>query len=287
MTDTHRVKTLVLSLGILFLGAAGPLEADDCFFCGITELPSRLFPRPAIRDIQKVVTPLIDIQTPAVRRNPAAKFCRRNESVVDTIVFHHSASTNTQTVHDINQAHINRYSPGDPWLMIGYHYVISAPYPGARGTASVTQGRPFNIAGAHVGSDRYMSASSATANLLRLNDGVQCGVQGQRFTIPDDRFNSRGQVKGNYTTIGVVFSGNYSPRSSSNPDGYRGRQVRYLSPAGIESAGRLACELQRRHPRLTKISWHSALQQTDCPGSIRQRIQNIKQVAARFGCTFN
>lgn len=259
---------------------------DDCFFCGILNLPSRIFPRPEVSDIQKVVEPLVTIQTPSLRRNTAAEYCRRNEDLVDTVVFHHSGGPSSQTISDINDGHVNRESNGDPWLMIGYHYAINAPYQGSRGSTSVSQGRPFNIAGAHLGSTSYSSLSTTGRNLLNQNNNIQCGVQGRRFTTPTDRFQN-GKGKSNYTTVGVVIIGNYAQVAPHNPGGYRRGSPRYPSASALDTAGRLACEIQRRHPRVTKISWHSAYKSTDCPGTVKERIQQIKNVARRFGCTFN
>lgn len=277
------------TLGLIFLLAITMPWAwaeEDCFFCGILNLPSRIFPRPAVRDIQRVVEPLVDIQTPPLRRNSAAEYCRRDEDLVDTVVFHHSGGPSTQTITTINDGHVNRESNGRPWLMIGYHYAINSPYSGSRGSTTVSQGRPFNISGAHLGSDSYSNLSTSTRRLLTQDSNLECGVQGRRFSTPDDRFRN-GKGKANYTTVGVVVIGNYAQVAPDNPGGYRRGRPRYPSSSALETAGRLACEIQRRHPRVTNISWHNAYKSTDCPGTIRQRIQQIKDVARRFGCTFN
>ena len=280
------MKTRVLILITLLLCPLGAMS-EDCFLCPVMNIAKSIFPNPPTADIRRVVAPLVTIQTPALARNPSAEYCVRNESLVDTIVFHHSGGPAGQTVEALNSGHVERQSGGNAWLMMGYHYAISAPYPGVRGSGTVSQGRPFNISGAHVGTGIYANTSTATANLLRQNANIRCGRRGGRFVTPSDRFNASGQAKGNYTTVGVVLIGNYSVRTASNPDGYPPGQVRYPSEAAIDTAGRLACELQRRHPRITRITWHSSYHSTDCPGTVRNRIQEIKNSAARFGCRFN
>lgn len=261
-------------------------QARDCVTCTPYNAARRLLPAPLTSDLRRVVAPLVTIQTPNLRRRAGAEECRRNVNVADTIVFHHSDTPPSETIEGINDAHLNRYSPRDPWLMIGYHYAIRGPYAGGTGGSQVYRGRPMNIAGAHAGSDSYRSVSTATRNLLRQENAVQCGVAGGRFTSAADRFQGN-RAKANYTTVGVVIIGNYAPLDAQNPGGYPRGRVRYPSSAVIENAGRLACELQRRYPRLTRISYHSAYNYTECPGTIRERIENIKAVAARFGCSFN
>lgn len=276
------MNTIVLILALVSLPAFG----QDCVHCAALDTFARLLPSPLAAPLRKLMEPLIPIEQPVLRTNPAAKQCYRNESMVDTIVFHHSSSSPAQSIQTINEGHLNRYSPGDPWHMIGYHYTINAPYAGTSGAIKVSQGRPFNLSGAHVGSDSYASMSTSTRDLLAKNNSVVCGSPGRPYAVPDDRFNAQGQGKGNYTTVGVVIIGNYAQRSASNISGYPVGKPRYPSDATIEAAGKLACELQRRHPRITKMSWHNAWKQTACPGTVKARIEQIKVVARRFGCTF-
>jgi len=284
------MKYLFVILALIVVGPAAA-QWGDCIICPLMDPLRFARPNPPIRNITRVVAPLVNIETPALTRNSRASYCLRNENLVDTIVFHHSGGPSTSSVTDINSGHVEHVSGRDPWLMTGYHYSINSRYgdgsPQDRAvTARVSAARPFNITGAHVGTDIFASVSPQTATLLRQNSSIRCGVRGTTFTTPDDRFNAAGQAKGNYTTVGVVIIGNYSQRSSSNDDGYAPGRPRYPSASTIDLAGRLACELQRRHPRITKIRAHSSFHSTECPGTIAQRLQEIKNSARRFGCTF-
>jgi hypothetical protein len=277
------MKTVTL---LLLLTLSLPLHAKDCAQC--ISIPPWLtifnpFALPAVPDPE----PLIQINTPTLPRDPGAKYCRRDPQVVDTIVFHHTETTSLRTVQDINNMHLDRGTANDPWLMIGYHYTINAPYPGNTNPApSVNQGRPFDLAGSHAGSDVFKPASAETKRLMARAGAMRCGPANGPLAEADDKFNAAGNVKANYNTVAIAVIGNYARRSSSNPNGYTG-SPRYPSAQTIDMAARLACQLQRENPRLTEIKWHNYYKATSCPGLIKNRIAQIKQAAARYGCTFN
>ena len=263
------------------------VSAQDCAHC--TTLPNWLtiFNPYSLPNVPEP-DPLIEIRTPTLPRDAGATYCRRNTDVVDTIVFHHTQTRSGATVQDINEMQLDRGTADDPWLMIGYHYTINSPYAGATVPApSVNQGRPFDISGSHAGSDVFKPASAETKRLMGLDGAMRCGTATGVLTEADDKFNDAGNVKANYNTVAIAVIGNYAKRTSENTGGYPANRPRYPSVATIEIAGKLACELQRKYPRLKEIKWHNYYKSTDCPGLVKDRIPQIKAVAARFGCTFN
>ena len=165
--------------------------------------------------------PLIEVLGPYYPRNADASYCRRKTDIVDTIVFHHSQTTSTTSPEDINEMHLERGDASDPWLMIGYHFTINSPYvdsPHYKTYAS--RGRPFHIAGSHAGSDAYAKVTPETKELLKAKDSVRCGTETGVVSEADDKFNPDGDAKANYTTVAIVFIGNYFVRNQSNPGGY-------------------------------------------------------------------
>lgn len=272
---------------LLLLAHALPVSAKDCVQCVTAPSWLTIFNPFSLPNVPRP-EPLIDIRTPALTRDSGASYCRRNPEVVDTIVFHHTQTPSTSTVQDINDMHLDRGSAADPWLMIGYHYTINAPYPGGTiPTPVVNQGRPFNISGSHAGTNIFRPAGAETRRLMAEDGAMRCGRATGPLSEATDKFDSAGRVKANYNTVAIALIGNYAKRTSENPGGWRAGSPRYPSAATIEMAGKLACELQRQHPRLTTIKWHSFYNSTDCPGLVKDRIPQIKAVAARFGCTFN
>lgn len=230
---------------------------------------------------------LIPIETVPLARGPRASFCRRDLQVVDTVVFHHTETPTLSTTEDINQMHLNRGTAADPWLMIGYHFTIHAPYASKRGASRVTYGRPLDLVGAHTGSDAYRPVSEATVKLLRDPANVQCGPAEGPLTASTDIFNAEGAVKGNMNTVGVAVIGNYALyNAQTNPSGYPRRTPRWPTANLIDMAARLSCQLQRENPRITKIYWHNYYKSTSCPGLIRERVAQIKAAARGYGCVF-
>lgn len=230
---------------------------------------------------------LIPIEVERYTRNTKATWCRLNPRVFDTIVFHHTQTTSTTTPQQINQLHLNRGTPEDPWLMIGYHFVINSSY--GRGplvTTRVTQGRELSMAGSHAGSTAYTKVSAQTQTALEQDDSVLCGPQDGPLEIPKDKFDAEGLAKANYHTIAVAVIGNYVERSRDNPGGYPMGAPRYPTEDTLDASARLACQLQKQYPRLKKLSYHSFYRATSCPGLIEKRLRDIIARAKGYGCQF-
>lgn len=246
----------------------------------------------AIPEVPGVTTPLINIETPVLERNPKASYCKRSTDLIDTLVFHHSESPPTETIQQINAFHLTRGTADDPWYMIAYHYAITAPYPGQKNPkAKVEKGRPDDLIGAHAGSDAYITPSAETKTLMEKNI-PQCGKDGGVFKpfgseAPfDPLFRTDGKTKANNTTIAVVVIGNYSPFSRTNPNGYPRGKIRYPTEDTLLMSAKLACQLQKQYPRMKTIKWHNFYKSTSCPGTVKQKIGRIVELAKGLGCEF-
>lgn len=228
---------------------------------------------------------LIEVEKVDYQRNGHASFCKRPEDMVDTIVLHHTETPSTNTPEDINRYHLNRGSANDPWYMIAYTYVISSPYPGnSNPEPKVSEGRPLEIVGAHAGSNAFIPMDAHQTRLW--NEGkIVCGKEGGRFSV-DRSLVQNGRIKANVTTVGMVVIGNYVPFSRNNPNGYPRNRVRNPSSQTQDMIARMACQLQKKYPRMKNIKWHSQYNSTDCPGTVKNFVTQIKNMAKGYGCEF-
>lgn len=207
--------------------------------------------------------------------------------MVDTIVLHHSETPSGTTPREINRFHLNRGTPDDPWYMVAYSYQVNTPYAGnTRPSPRVTEGRPLDIVGAHAGSNAFVPMD---AEQKRMWDEGQivCGKEGGDFTVDRGLLDSRGRIKANVTTVGIVVIGNYAPFSRYNPNGYSARNPRLPTQNTLDMLARLSCQLQKKYPRMKNIKWHSLYHPTTCPGKIKDYVGQIRTMARGYGCEFN
>ena len=263
----------ILLLMLLSLQAYS--QSRDCIHCspGIYPLPNVPVPTWPLE--------LIEIQKVDYRKNARVDFCKRPEEMLDTIVLHHSETVPTKSPQDINQYHLDR-----GWYMGGYSYVVNGAYPGASTPASaVTEGRPLDLVGSHAGSDVFVPMSDKQKELF--NSGkVLCGKEGGEFDV--DMNQIRGNtIKANVTTLGIVVIGNYVVYSRQNPAGYPRTKPRYITSQTQDMIARLSCQLQKKYPDIKSIKWHSYYHSTDCPGTIKQFVNEIKAQTRKYGCEFN
>jgi N-acetylmuramoyl-L-alanine amidase len=233
---------------------------------------------------------LINIEKVPYVRNKKASFCTRPVEMVDTIVIHHSETPSTSTPQDINNYHLNRGTPSDPWYMIAYSFVINSPYEGATLPLSrVTEGRPFEIVGAHAGSNIFIPMD-ATQSKLWAQKKILCGKENQKPKY-DSTLVKNKKIKANVTTIGIVVNGNYSPYllpgNVINPNGYMQGEARGPSASTIDMAARLSCQLQKKYPRITTLAYHNQYHSTSCPGDIAAHMEQLKSKAKEYGCEFS
>lgn len=231
--------------------------------------------------------PLVEIVPTTLETNPKASYCKRSMDIVDTIVLHHSETPSTSTVEEINEFHLNRGTPEDPWYMIAYHYVVHSPYAGEKNPEKkIFQGRPIDLVGAHAGSDAFEPVDATKRKLLEENP-TSCGKEGGVFSPNPDMIIDGKKTKTNNTSVGIVVMGNYSPFSRSNPNGYPRNKVRNPTEDAIDQVARLSCQLQRKYPGITRIRWHNFYKATSCPGNIQKYVQTIRDKAGSYGCKFN
>lgn len=207
--------------------------------------------------------------------------------MVDTIVLHHSQGSSRATPESINEMHLNRGSASDPWYMIAYSYVVNTPYPGdSTPTPLVTEGRPMDIVGAHAGSGAFVEMDEFQQKMW--DEGkIVCGKTGEDFSVDPGQLRN-GKIKANVTTIGLVILGNYvkfNPRD--NPTGWTNRNPRYPTKNTQEMLAKLSCQLQKKYPRMKTIRWHNYYNSTDCPGNIKDYVDQIRTLAKGYGCDFN
>ncbi len=257
-----------------------PIVGQDCENCVpyLSGAPSISLPRWPLE--------LIPVATPEYPRNSRATFCRRPIEMVDSIVLHHTATSATETPLEINRAHLNEGTTADPWYMVAYSFLINGAYPGQSSPSPVvSEGRPLEIVGAHAGSNVFVPMNEEQQRLW--NSGkITCGRE-NGTTVTNSSLVQSGRIKANVTTIGVTVIGNYAPRSVSNPLGYNRSTPRNPSPRTIESIAKLSCQLQKKYPNMKMIKWHSQYHSTECPGTIKNFIGQIKSLAKGYGCVFN
>jgi hypothetical protein len=267
---------------------------EDCVNCQTNQLPAistgaiELVEQASVEDPQ--LPPLVEILKVKLKRNNKAVRCIRNTDVVDTIVLHHSESGTKQRIQDINQYHLNQGTAADPWLMIGYHYTINSPYSNQNFKSSITEGRPIEIVGAHVGGGSYEQPSLETRAILEKNP-IKCGKESGIQTQAADTFRAVAgiaatEAKANVTTVGIVVIGNYALYSRANPGGFSASKPRIPTKETLELTAKLSCELQRKHPRIKNIKWHNYYKDTSCPGLLKDYIGQIKAIAKGYGCEF-
>lgn len=256
------------------------LAAKDCFYCPPSFFQSTQPIKLSEWPIEYVSIRKVDYET-----NPKASYCKRPVEVVDTIVIHHSEGPSSGTAEEINRYHLSRGTPDDPWYMIAYSYVLNAPYPGANTPPTlVSEGRPLDIVGAHAGSNIFVPIDNEQKKIW--DEGkITCGKDGEEFKL-DPTLMKNGKLKANVTTIGIVVIGNYAPFSKTNPNGYPANKVRNPTKNTLDQLARTSCQLQKKYPKMKNIKWHSYYHSTSCPGTLKNFIGEIKNLARNYGCEF-
>jgi hypothetical protein len=253
--------------------------AQDCYNC----VPSLAYTKP---DVPEWPIEYAKIEKVDYERNQKATFCKRPVDIVDTIVLHHSETPSTDSPERINEYHLARGSSDDPWYMIAYSYTINTPYAGGSVPRTrVTEGRPLEIVGAHAGSNVFVPMDQEQKKMWDKGD-ITCGNESTGFKF-DPTLVKDGKIKANVTTIGLVVIGNYAPYSKYNPNGYSKKKPRYPTKDTQDLIARMSCQLQKKHPRMKNIKWHSYYHATTCPGTIKQYLSKIKTLARKYGCEFN
>lgn len=270
---------------ILFLLTSGSVWATDCFNCQ-THQPLQVL----AQQLPQWPIELIKVNEMEYERNSEASFCKRPTEMVDTIVLHHSETNSLATPKRINEIHLERGTKQDPWYMIAYSFVLTSPYPAnsnprnEKPPAQMTVGRPMDLVGAHAGSGAFVPMNSEQKKIW--DEGkVVCGKEGGIFAV-DPAVVQNGKIKANVTTIGLVVNGNYSPYSRGNLNGYTAGKTRNPTAQTQDMIARMACQLQKKYPRIKEIKWHNYYHSTSCPGTIKNYVNAIVAKANSYGCDF-
>ncbi len=256
--------------------------AKDCHNCQ-TPYPSLILPKV---ELPEWPLELIKVEKEDYPRNADSSFCTRPLEMIDTVVIHHTETPTTTTPMQINNMHLNRGKPNDPWYMIGYSFLINSPYPGsATPEARVTEGRPLEIVGSHAGAVAFAEMNEEQKQMW--DEGkIVCKKSDGTFAVDPNQIKD-GKIKANITTIGLGVIGNYAAYSPENPGGYDPEKPRIPSQNTLDMAARLSCQLQKKYPRIKNIKWHKYYRDTLCPGDLVLHIEEIKTLAKGYGCDFN
>ena len=273
-TKGSHLKGLIFFLIITSGLAHGEVE-------GFIDIPENLYDPQLVPKGQE----LIRIETVNYKTSPIASFCVRPVEMIDTIVIHHSETQSTDTPQKINEYHLLRGTPTDPWYMVAYSFLINTPYPGGTIPKSVASyGRPITYVGAHAGSNVFVPMDETQKKIWDSGE-IKCG----KFEewVYDPSLVKNGKIKANVTTIGMVVIGNYAPGGPSNING-KGAKGREPTPKLIDMFARLSCQLQKQYPRIKKLSYHNKYHSTSCPGTIQYRagMEAIQLKAREYGCEF-
>lgn len=239
------------------------------------------------------VDPLADLIINKVNyktsKNKNATYCIRDKKALSGITIHHTATPPSWSPQDINKFHLNRSTAGDPWYMIGYHYLVNSK------STTVSEARPLDYSGAHAGG---YDAPLDSVEYDRIKDlKVTCAHtkkqhKKQRPHPLSDDFNSNGQAKGNVTTVGVALIGNFETKYKSTVSGVTliknpSKIIKRASPEAIIKVAKLACKLQKENPTIKVIRPHSYYHSTNCPGSVIADLNKVSSLASEYGCSFD
>lgn len=288
-------SVLILILLVLPRTHAQWIEPPFCFdFSQKNAIP---ISKNKVQNLMEPTNSLFDIEIRKpdyITNDGLATFCKRDPEVVDTIVVHHTATSERTTPEEINEMHLNRNTGGEPWYMIGYNFLVSQDsYTSSN--ISYTQGRPVEAAGAHAGGS--IVPSKETKDLIDKTE-ISCGSYTNGFeTLPMNTKIINGKINANQTTFGVAVIGNYAPKKYvkkggviliENETGYNPKgKIRYPSDAVLRGVAKLSCEIQKKYPRVKKFKPHQFYKQTECPGSVKQRLSKLVQFAKEFSCDFS
>ncbi|MBD65801.1 MAG: hypothetical protein CME62_11380 [Halobacteriovoraceae bacterium] len=234
--------------------------------------------------------------------NTEATYCTRDMSMVTHLVIHHTATDLSTSPTAINNSHIQNNTGGDPWYMISYNYLVSEYHNGGHpNQPAIIQGRPDNMKGAHAGG--YTPTLSPSERAYYAAQSFECGnptlgmepgqIESQIASNTYGDVSRRGGISGNIISLGIAIVGNFSTTpgvSLGNGESIpqAGNHVPDpVNPNSISQTAKLACQLQRQYPTITKIVPHNYFKSTVCPGYIKRYLNRIAQEANELGCSFN
>jgi hypothetical protein len=279
----YLIILLLISLSV------NTLAQDECADCDKEQVKVswvKKFLPFYFENVTKVMDEILPLKNIDYDQNTSATYCKRSLDYLTTVVIHHTGAPPRKRAEDINSMHLVRGSKSDPWRMVGYNYLVSDRYD-QKGESEMFVGRPLDMVGAHAGTLSYSSRVSDTVKKKMNKQGVMCGKSEDRLKKQAVPMSSTGEVKTNYSSIGVALMGSYSRLSKSNPGGYVGVK-RYPGNAALLNVAKLICSLQKKHKTLKYIRLHKEVRSdpTGCPGLVEKKIGKIKTYAQALGCVF-
>lgn len=239
---------------------------------------------------QNPMTNDLEIKSINYPRNVNAEYCKRDPDLMSMIVLHHTETDMDQTPLQINRSHLNK--PG--YYMLGYNYLVSMDYQGGSiEEPQVFTGRPLEIQGAHA--SQYNKVPIKELDKSKLEGRyILCGTEGKDFKPRDiwKMAQEDGGLSGNFLGVGVSVIGNFEPITYTNIGGVRTPSTvlttEELTPSDglIKKLGQLICKLQKQNPNLKTLVSHRYFRNTDCPGKLREVLDQIVTHANSLGCSF-
>jgi hypothetical protein len=230
-----------------------------------------------------------------VNKNKNATHCLRDMSLVDSLIIHHTATTNKMTPEGINRDHINNSTRNDQWYMIGYNYLVSTTqHGGSASSPSIIQGRPPEMAGAHAGGFTKELDEKQIENLKTQK--INCGNENEMIEdTADSILQPDNTINANFTSLGIAVIDNFEARYTVNAGGvvvFRnvqgGVKPKHPSDSVLREVAKLACKIQRDYPNVKKIYPHSYFRATVCPGTLIAYLNKIVEYANQYnGCHYN
>lgn len=221
--------------------------------------------------------------------NKNATYCIRDKKALSGITIHHTATPTSWTPQDLNNFHLNRSTSGNPWYMIGYHYVINSK------STTISEARPLAYSGAHAGGydgpldsveyDRIKDLKVTCAHSLKQH-------KKQKPRPLSDDFLDNDQPHGNVTTVGVALIGNFEAKYTTSVSGVTliknpSEIIERPSQEALTKVALLSCKLQKENPSIKVLRPHSYYNSTNCPGSVIADLKKIAQLTVAYGCSFD
>ncbi len=280
-----------------------PLPNTDQNFLELNQKLAEIQRIISSKDLLKRTAPIIELTSKPnipvyllnylVNDNIKATYCKRNPNLISMITIHHTYTTKETTPLEVNEYHIdNPDYADDPWYMIGYNYIISETFAGATSTSpKVFQGRPPEMQGAHTGGNKVPLTQEQTQYMQ--NEMIECGNKYIGFKAKNilEMAAKDGGVKGNLISYGISIIGNFDYRehtigntiiTGGLPPGVPSEP----NENTIEAAAKLACDLQKKNPRIKTIVPHSYWKKTYCPGKLTDHLHKMASIAKELGCQF-
>jgi hypothetical protein len=258
--------------------------------------------------------PTINIHEVAYKTNilnENTTYCKRNPELVDTIVLHHTAFR--KGPQSVNDFHLKRGTSEEPWLMVGYNYLVEDDFPSWRDGFKESDppkaytARPLDIQGAHAG--ERTEPLTEDQKVFYKDKTISCGNNFKGFKELNvlETLDDAGTLSGNLTTFGIAVLGDFSvsklekvagvivPRvvSGNEKDDIISIKDEIKFDQMIKNIAKLSCDIKKKYPNVKRIVPHQYFkdgneqrEHTKCPGYLIDHLDRIALEAKKLGCIF-